>query len=73
MTEERMNIEAIKMAIFELLDKGTSFEKLAEKFEVTKSTLNRYYNMWGTNTPDSQPQSSRDIHISSWKELGKQF
>lgn len=56
--------QIIQCAIYERLSDGTSFEGLAKKYNLAVATVNRYYNKWMLNAPDSQPQHPNDIRIS---------
>lgn len=64
MSDKDVNIEDIKRAIFKLFERRTSFEQLAKTFNVSKMSLNRYYDIWSLNAPESQPHCSDEIHIT---------
>lgn len=63
MGDDSINIESIKKAIFERMEDCTSVEQLVKKYNVPRSILNPYYNIWAQSAQTSQPQSSKDIHI----------
>lgn len=59
MNENNTKLEGIKIAIFERLQKDTSFDQLTIKNEYSKSTFYQYYIIGTLNDLDSQSQWSR--------------
>lgn len=52
------------MAIYEKRKDGTRLDKISSKYDISKSIILRYYNIWAEVAPKIQLQSSRDILIS---------
>lgn len=52
-------------------EERTRFSILSKTFDILMTTLNRYYNKWVENTPDSQTSSSKNISITLCEKVRK--
>lgn len=71
MSDIYTGIEAITIAVYQLLEEGTSVDKLEDKHNLLKTTVKRYYDTWAHNAPDSHSLSFKDIHINLCQKCRK--
>ena len=53
----------LQEAVFERFEGTTPWGKLATKYRVGSGIIRRSHDFWSTEYPESQPQSSNDIHF----------
>lgn len=56
--------ERLRSAIFDRQDIGTTFDVLADKYNLSVTPIHRYYDQWANDDPDSQRRSYKTVSIT---------